>query len=79
MDEMTILRIVLAIIIGTLVAIAYSVRYLILLERRIGRIEIHTDKLVRKILAEERRIEKRLGIKVKSVKKKSKKGKKRKR
>ncbi|RLE46470.1 hypothetical protein DRJ22_01855 [Candidatus Woesearchaeota archaeon] len=46
MDELVILRIVLAIIIGTLVAIAYSVRYLILLERRIAKIEIHTERLV---------------------------------
>ncbi len=68
MDEMTILRIVLAIIIGTLVAIAYSVRYLILLERRIAKIEIHTDALVSK-----------LATKAKVTRKTSKKRKKRKR
>ena len=50
MDELTILRIVLAIIIRTLVAIAYSVRYLILLERRLAKIEMHTDRLVTKVL-----------------------------
>ena len=70
MDELTILRIVLAIIIGTLVAIAYSVRYLILLERRVAKIEMHTDRLVTKIL-EERKAHKR--IRKPAKKKKSKK------
>ncbi len=69
MDEMTLLRIVLAIIIGTLVAIAYGMRYLILLERRIGRIEYHTGAMVKKLFREELKIEKKMGFGKKAVKK----------
>ena len=73
MDETTLLRIVLAIIIGTLVAIAYSLRYLILLERRIGRIEYHTDAMVTKLFREKSNLKKKPGIRKKSTKKHSKK------
>ena len=69
MDELVILRIVLAIIIGTLVAIAYSVRYLILLERRIAKIEIHTERLVSRFA----RGTSKAVVKTKPVKRKAKK------
>jgi uncharacterized membrane protein len=52
MNELVMLRIVLAIIIGTLIAIAYSMRYLILLERRMKKMEEHTSRLVDKIFSE---------------------------
>ncbi|PIN87256.1 hypothetical protein COV19_00620 [Candidatus Woesearchaeota archaeon CG10_big_fil_rev_8_21_14_0_10_44_13] len=62
--------VILAIIIGTLAAIVYSLRILVLLEKRISRIDFHIEKLVKSILKEEttiegdeRKIEKALKIK----------------
>jgi len=49
--------VILAIIIGTLAAIVYSLRILVLLERRIGRIDINIERLARDILKEEVNIE----------------------
>lgn len=51
------LRVTLAIIIGTLAAIVYSLRVLVLMERRVARVEDHLEKMTRKILNEEVRIE----------------------
>lgn len=62
--------VILSIIIGTLAAIVYSLRVLILMERRISRIEGHVETISSKILREELRIEK--SIKSRSSKKKSK-------
>ncbi len=56
--ESDILRITLAVIIGTLAGIVYSLRVLFLIERRIARIEEHIDKVVHKVLKEELKIEK---------------------
>jgi len=56
-DDM-VLRITLAVIVGTLAAIVYSIRVLILMERRVARIEEHMDALIHKVLAEEQTIEK---------------------
>lgn len=63
--------IILAIIVGTLAAIVYSLRILVLLERRIARVDINIEKIARRIVAEEMKIEhqeavieKKLGIKV---------------
>jgi hypothetical protein len=56
-DDM-VLRITLAVIVGTLAAIVYSIRVLILMERRVARIEEHLDGIVHKILVEEQTIEK---------------------
>jgi hypothetical protein len=58
--EDTLLRIVLAVIIGTLAAIVYSLRVLVLMERRVARIEQHMDNLVHKTLTEESKIERAL-------------------
>lgn len=58
-DDM-VLRITLAVIVGTLAAIVYCVRVLILMERRVARIEEHLDNIVHKILSEEQAIEKSL-------------------
>ena len=58
--EDALLRITLAIIIGTLAAIVYSLRVLVLLERRMARIELHIEKLVKRVLKEEMIIEKKL-------------------
>lgn len=50
----------LAVIIGTLAAIVYSLRILVLLERRIARMEGHIEKLTNKVLSEELKIERRV-------------------
>ena len=52
------LYVVLAIIIGTLFAILFSLRVLVLMERRVARIEDHIESLVTKVLSEESKIEK---------------------
>lgn len=49
--------IILAIIIGTLAAIVYSLRILVLMERRIARIDMHMEAIVEKISREEIKIE----------------------
>ena len=51
------LPVILAIVIGTLAAIAYSLRVLVLLERRIARIDTHIEALVLKVLEHEEHIE----------------------
>ena len=51
-------EITLSIIIGTLAAIVYSLRVLVLMERRIARIEMHTERVVDKLMKEELKIEK---------------------
>jgi len=53
-------EITLAIIVGTLAAIVYSLRILVLMERRIARIEMHIENAVGKVMKEEVRIEKKL-------------------
>lgn len=57
MAEEALLRITLAVIIGTLAAIVYSLRVLVLMERRVARIEEHIDNIVHKVLKEELSIE----------------------
>ena len=53
-------EITLAIIVGTLAAIVYSLRVLVLMERRIARIEMHVENVIGKIMKEELKIEKKL-------------------
>lgn len=53
-------EITLAIIVGTLAAIVYSLRVLVLMERRIARIEMHIENVVGKIMKEEFKIEKKI-------------------
>lgn len=50
MPEEALLRIILAIIVGTLMAIVYSLRVLVLMERRIARIEVHIENVVSRLL-----------------------------
>ena len=57
---MDITQVTLAIIIGTLAAIVYSLRVLVSMERRIARIEMHIEHVVEKIIKEELRIERDL-------------------
>lgn len=60
MPEEVLLRIVLAVIVGVLFGIVYCLRVIVLMERRVARIEEHLDTLVHKILREETTIEKRI-------------------
>ncbi|HLD39790.1 MAG TPA: hypothetical protein VJB13_01480 [Candidatus Nanoarchaeia archaeon] len=52
--------VILAVIIGTLLAIVYSLRILILVERRIASMEMNIQKLTGKVLKEEISIQKAL-------------------
>ena len=60
LSELGIQEITLAIIVGTLAAIVYSLRVLVLMERRIARIELHVENVVGKIMKEELKIERKL-------------------
>lgn len=51
-------EVILAVIIGTLAAIVYSLRVLIVLERRVASMEENIGKMTRKIYGEEKVIEK---------------------
>jgi len=57
MAEEVLIRIVLAVIVGVLFGIVYCMRVLVLMERRVARIEEHIDRMVHKVLQEEIRIE----------------------
>jgi len=54
---MDIQGVILAIILGTLAGIVYSLRVLVLVERRIARIDFNIESLTKKILEEELKIE----------------------
>ena len=60
MAEEVLVRIVLAVIVGVLFGIVYCMRVLVLMERRVARIEEHIDRVVHKILREEVSIKRRL-------------------
>ena len=49
-------QLILLIIIATLAAIAYSLRVLVMMERRLERMEGHLEKVTEKVLKEERKI-----------------------
>lgn len=53
----------LAVILGTLLAIVYSLRVLILLEKRVASMEMNIQKLTGKVLKEEINIQKALSKK----------------
>ena len=54
---LSIQEVTLAIILGTLFAIVYALRVLVLMERRIARVDENIEKMARKIAAEELKIE----------------------
>jgi hypothetical protein len=56
-------KVILAVIIGTLLAIVYSMRLLVLMERRVARMEMHIEKIAEKIVREEYRIERQVAKK----------------
>lgn len=57
MAEDMLVRIVLAVIVGVLFGIVYCMRVLVLMERRVARIEEHMDNIMHKVLQEELKIE----------------------
>lgn len=70
MPDLELAEVILAVIIGTLAAIVYSLRVLILLERRVASMETNIQKMTSKVLTEEVSIEK--ALKNKSFKKRNK-------
>ena len=56
--DLDIQKLILAVIIGTLAAIVYSLRVLVMMERRIASIEGHVERVIEKIMREEIVIEK---------------------
>ena len=50
-------EVTLAVIVGTLAAIVYSLRVLVLMERRVARIEGHIESAVGRVIKEETKIE----------------------
>ena len=63
-------QLTLLIIVGTLAAIVYSLRVLVLLERRISRMDENLIRITKRVEKEELKIEKVLGKKPKKVVKK---------
>ena len=57
MPALELAEVILAVIIGTLAAIVYSLRVLILLERRVANMEMNIQKMTSKVLREETAIE----------------------
>ena len=57
--------VILSVIVGTLAAIVYSLRVLVLMERRMARMDENIERLVKSILNEEHKIEDKLHVKKK--------------
>ncbi|MAG73405.1 hypothetical protein CL620_03760 [archaeon] len=57
MAALELAEVILAVIIGTLAAIVYSLRVLILLERRVAGMEMNIQRMTSKVLREEQVIE----------------------
>jgi len=60
MAALSIEQFLLAITLGVLAAIVYSLRVLVLMERRVASMEMHIEKITEKILREELVIEHKL-------------------
>jgi uncharacterized membrane protein len=58
--DLDVQNLILAVIIGTLAAIVYSLRVLVLMERRIASIETHIERVIEKIMKEEIVIEREI-------------------
>jgi len=70
-------EVILAVIVGTLAAIVYSLRVLIMLERRVASMEQNIQRITSRVLKEEGVIEKMMVTKKSSSRKKTTKHKKR--
>ncbi|OIO65053.1 hypothetical protein AUJ68_04235 [Candidatus Woesearchaeota archaeon CG1_02_57_44] len=69
-DPLSLQQAILAIVVGTLAAIVYSLRLLFLIERRVANVEEHIERVANNLLKEELKIEKAVGRKVSKGKKK---------
>ena len=56
MSALSMSEVILAIIIGTLAAIVYSLRVLIILERRVANMESHIQGMARHVMSDEQKI-----------------------
>lgn len=65
MPALDLAEVILAVIIGTLFAIVYSLRVLILLERRVASMEANIQRLTKRVLQEETVIERVIAGKAK--------------
>lgn len=72
MPGLELAEVILAVIIGTLLAIVYSLRVLILLERRVASMELNIQRMTSKVLTEESAIRKAISRKKSSKKRKKK-------
>lgn len=68
---LSVTEITLAVILGVLAAIVYSLRVLVLLERRMARIDENLEHIVMKVAKDEELIEAKLGIKNSALQSKS--------
>ena len=57
MEGLSIEGVILAVILGTLAGIVYSLRILVLVETRMARIDMNIERLTKRILKEELKIE----------------------
>jgi len=57
MVDDAVLRVVLSIVVGILFAMVFCLRILVLMERRVARIEMHIDRVAQKVFKEELKIE----------------------
>jgi esterase/lipase len=57
-NELALIKLVLGVILATLLAIVYSLRVLVLMERRVARMDLNIERMVHKIATEELKIEK---------------------
>lgn len=55
---LTVEGVTLSIIVGTLAAIVYALRILVILERRIARMDLNLESIVKQVMREELKIEK---------------------
>ncbi len=69
MPSLELAEVILAVIIGTLAAIVYSLRVLILLERRVASMEMNIQRMTSRVLKEEVIIEKSLKKRLRKKKK----------
>ncbi len=70
--SLTMSQLTLCVILGTLAAIVYSLRILVLMERRVANVEVHIERLVNSVLREELKIEKAESALSRSISKKKK-------
>ena len=72
MDTSLFIKTTLGLVIGTLAAIVYSLRYLVLMERKIAKMDQNIERLTKSVLSEEIKlegVEKKIAQKVGAIRK----------